>query len=280
MIMSYYNGQRFILFPNRKLMEKDLSQKVIRYAGSIFLLAGATLLIWQMTGPTWFKNIKAEITNQPYARTVTISAEGKITAKPDIANMSFSVVSEMPTVKQVTADNNQKMNKVIDAVKALGIEAKDITTSQYNLYPQYSVYPYDSTGRTPKIVGYHLDQQITVKVRKLDIVDDALDAATKAGANEVGSLTFAIDDTGPVKKQAREKAFATARQKADEMAGLAGVGIGRVITFNEEAAPQPPFFANYAMEAKVAAPGVAPAPTIEPGSLEMTVTVSVTYEIQ
>ena len=257
-------------------MDKDFFGKLIRLAGSIFLLAAASVMIWQMTGPSWFKNIKAEVTNQPYARTVTVNGEGKINATPDIATISLSVVSKAATVKQVTKDNNTKMNAVIGAVKVLGVEDKDITTSAYNLYPEYPNY---EPGAVQKIVGYNLDQQVTVKIRKLDTVDDVLDAGIKAGANEVGALSFDIDDTGAVKKQAREKAFAMARAKADEMASLNGVKLGRVITFSEDFAAQPPVFANYAMSMKSEAAG-APAPDIQAGSKELTVSVSVTYEIE
>lgn len=257
-------------------MEND-SKKFIHYAGSIFLLAAATAVVWQITGPSWFKNIRAEVTNQPYARTIVVSAEGKVTARPDIAETHFAVVSEMPTVKQVTADNNKKMNEVIKSIKALGVESKDITTSQYNLrpLPDYSM-PYPK--RPAKIVGYHLDQEITVKIRNLDIIDSVLDAAIKSGANEVGALSFDVDDAGALKKEARTKAFGKAKEKAAEMASLAGVKLGRVVTFNESASSYP-IYPQYAMKAAIAEDS-APAPNIEPGTKEFTLNVSVTYEIE
>ena len=75
--------------------------------------------------PSWFKISGAEITNQPYARTIVVSAEGKVSARPDVAETHFAVVSEMPTVKQVTL-TIIKMNEVIKSIKALGVEGKDI----------------------------------------------------------------------------------------------------------------------------------------------------------
>ena len=258
-------------------MEKDVSMKVVRYAGSLFLLAAAGMLAWQMTGPSWFKNIRAEITNQPYARTITVSGEGKITAKPDIANISLSVVSKGATVKQVTNDNNTKMNAVLAAVKSQGVDSKDITTSQYSLYPDYD---YLYTAGSTKIKGYNLTQEITVKVRDLQKVDDILDTATKAGANQVGSLNFDIDDTGSVKKQAREVAFKKAKEKAEEMAGMAGVRLGRVVTFSEESPSYFPNYTQFAMEARSMVSDAAPAPSIEPGQKELSMSVSVTYEIE
>jgi hypothetical protein len=260
-------------------MDKDSSVKVLRYAGSLFLVSAAVMFVWQMAGPSWFKNIKAEVTNQPYARTITVSGEGKISAKPDIANVSLSVVSKGATVKAVTTENNTKMNAVLNAVKATGVDSKDITTSQYSLYPEYD-YNYLSRG-TNKIIGYNLTQEITIKVRDLEKVDTILDSGTKAGANQVGSLVFDIDDTGPIKKQAREMAFTKAREKAQEMAAQAGVSLGRVVTFSEEAPVYPIPYYNFAMEARsmdAAVPEAAP--SVEPGQKELTMSVSVTYEIE
>jgi hypothetical protein len=264
--------------------EKDYSFKVLRhkfsfgFVGSIFLLVAAAALVMLMTGPSWFKNIQAEITNQPYARTFTVDGEGKISAKPDIANVSLAVVSKGTTVKQVTTDNNTKMNQVIAAVQAVGVDPKDITTSEYDLNPDYdynSVLPDGSN----KIIGYSLTQQITVKVRDLNKVDDVLDGGTKAGANQVGSLDFEIDDMGPVKQQARTIAFAAAKAKAQEMADEAGVSLGRIVTFSEQTPSNPVPMVNFAMEAKSAGAVAAPAPSIQPGQQELTLDVSVTYEI-
>lgn len=269
--------EREIVIINLPRMNKDISAKILRYAGSLFLLAAAAVMIWQMTGSSWFKNIKAEITNQPYARTITVSGDGKISAKPDIANVSLSVVSKGLTVKQVTTDNNTKMNKVLAAVKDLGIDSKDITTSQYSLYPDYD---YTSTSGVNKIIGYSLTQEITIKIRDLSKVDDVLDTGIKSGANQVGSLSFDIDDTGAVKKQARQMAFEKAKQKAQEMSDQAGVRLGRVVTFTEESPSYPMPYVNYAMESKSVGVSAAPAPSIEPGSKELTMSVSVTYEIE
>lgn len=264
-----------IYHPNPIPMENSFAKKLLMYAGSLFLVAAAICILYTILQPRWFQNIKAEITNQPYARTITVSADGKVTTKPDIALIDLSVVSQGKTVKAVTQDGNVKMSQVIDAVKKLGIESKDIASTQYNLYPNY-VYPQNAS---PRIDGYNLTQNIQVKVRKLDQVDDVLDTGITAGANQVGQLTFDIDDPSSVKKQAREKAFVIAKEKALEMAKAAGVNLGRVVTFSENEGYQPPMFANYAMEAKSMA-GAIPSPSIEPGSKEMSLSISVTYEIE
>ncbi len=107
-----------------------------------------------------------------------------------------------------------------------------------------------------------------------------MDASTQVGANDVGSLSFDIDDTGAVKQQAREKAFTMAREKAQEMAKFAGVNLGRVVTFTEDVNPGTPVFANYSMSREADVSNAVAAPSIQPGSKELNVTVSVTYEIE
>lgn len=261
-------------------MEGD-SKKFVHYSASIFLLAAAVAIFWQITGPSWFKNIKAEVTSQPYARTIVVSGEGKVVTKPDIAQVRFAVVSEKSTVKAVTAETNKKMNEIIEVIKALGLEAKDITTSRYNLWPlsNYNYPPYPLSSKPPKISGYHLDQEITVKIRKLEIVDSVLDAAVKAGANEVGSLVFDVDDAGAVKKEVRTQAFEKAKEKAMEMARLAGVKLGRVVTFSENSYGGP-IYPQYKTMDLGGEGDAASSVSVEPGSKEFTLNVSVTYEIE
>ncbi len=264
-------------------METADSKKFVHYAGALFLLVAATVAIWQMLGPSWFKNIRAEITSQPYARTITVNGDAKVSAVPDIATISLSVVSEGKNVKEVTTDGNAKMTKIHDGMLSLGVERKDMTTTQYSLTPvyDYQVMPvqFGSARKTPKITGYRLDQQLTLKIRDLTRVDDVIDRATQLGANEVGQLSFDIDDTSAVKKEAREKAFQAARDKAEQMAAAVGVRLSRVVTFSEDNFAQP-MYANYAVEKAALAPMDAPAPSIQPGSKELRVNVSVTYEIE
>lgn len=261
----------------------------------LMLSAGALLLLlaifvgMQIWVAPWYKNIKAEFTAMPYNRTITVDGDGKVTVKPDIARISLSVASTGRTVKEVTDDNTKKMNDVLSMLKNLGIKPEDMQTSSYNLYPQYDysppVYINNSTvpeAKAPKIVGYNLSQTVDVKIRDLTKTDDVIDQSIKVGANEVGSLTFDVDDLSPVKAEARKLAFQKAKDKAQQMASAAGVSIGRVETFSEGSTGGfYPVQANYAMKTMGAVDAVAaPAPAIEPGSQDVTVTVSVTYEIE
>ncbi len=263
------------------------TKKIVAVTASALFLVITIFVGMQVWGNPWYKNIRAEFTSTPYAKTITVEGEGKITVKPDIAKVSLSVASAGKTVAEVTADNNTKMNAVINQLKLLGIKAADIQTTAYSLYPQYDYgNPVMDRGGyvptkpvTPKILGYNLNQTVLVKIRDLAKADQVLDKGIAAGANEVGSLTFDLDDASNVKKEARTMAFQKAREKAQDMATAAGVSLGNVITFSENTYGGGMPYANFAMKAMDSVVESAPSPAIEPGSQEFTINVSVTYEI-
>ena len=213
------------------------------------------------------------------SRLITVSAEGKVTVTPDIGRISFSVVSEGKDPKTIQAENTAKMNKAIAFIKSEGVDAKDIKTSNYNLFPvyDYNVIPFGG-NRTPFIVGYRITQTVDVKVRDLAKMGDILGALPDFGINEINTVGFEVDEPERYLNEAREEAFDKAYEKAKTMAELNGTRIKRVVTFSEGGGGIPRY---YALEAagKGGAPDV-PAPQIEPGSQEVIVTVNVTYEIR
>ena len=255
----------------------------LKLSAGLFFLMIAVWVSIQIFGNPWYKNIHAEFTNQPYARTITVEGQGKISAQPDIAKVDVSVVATGKTVKQVTEDGNKKMNAIRDAMKQLGIKVEDMQTSSYDLYPQYDYNtPVDlKTGqpKPPAIIGYSLNQTLALKIRDLTKTDDVLDKAIASGSNQVGQLTFDLDDASQIKVQARAEAFKKAKQKAQEMSGAAGVSLGRVVTFSESAGTMyPQVYANFDMKSESAM--AVSAPGVEPGTKELLVNVSVTYEIE
>jgi uncharacterized protein YggE len=150
---------------------------------------------------------RIEVSTAEPANRFSVSAEGKVTAKPDVAILSFGVMTERSTVAQVTKENTDKMNAVIAAIKDNKIEDKDIKTTMYQLNPAYEYPP----NARPYIRGYSLNQQVRVKVRDFETVGDVIAAATGAGANEVGSLQFTIDDPEALKAEARKEAIGKAQ---------------------------------------------------------------------
>ena len=254
----------------------EFTKDLLRVIASIFLGLLSIFIILRFINPGQLR-LDVQSTAHPEARTIVVTGEGKVVVKPDIAQISISVVTEDKTVNKVIKANTDKMNGVIEKMKTLGIDEKDMTTSGYNLNPIYN-YP---ENLPPVITGYSLDQTLSLKIRNLDLVDNVIDDATVAGANNVYGLTFKLDDDTDVMNQAREKAFAEAKTKADMMAKAAGVKLGDVYTFSEgyDNNYPTPYYAKAEM-AYGGAADMAVTPNIQSGSQEYTVTVSVTYELK
>lgn len=206
------------------------------------------------------------------SRAIAVNAEGKVVVIPDIARVSFSAVSEGKDPAAIQTDNNKKINSAIEFVKTEGVDPKDIKTAGYDLSPRYE---YDEKRRTSFISGYTLTQTVSLKIRDFSKIGKIIGALPGLGINQIGSLSFDVDDPDKFLNEARKEAFEKARAKADAMASYSGVKIRRVVNFSEYGGGYPvPLFAK----AEVFG-GAVSAPTIEPGSQEVTVQVNVTYEI-
>ncbi|MBI5071620.1 SIMPL domain-containing protein [Candidatus Falkowbacteria bacterium] len=206
--------------------------------------------------------------------TIAISGEGKVTAIPDIATIDVGLMTEKSDVKSAQLENTTKMNRLIANLKNLGVESKDIQTSYYNIYPQY-----DWPNGKQVLRGYQVSQGVTVKIRNLDKIGDILAAAGEGGANQVSGLSFNIDDPEALRQEARVKALENAKTKAEALAKVAGVGLGKIVSFSEYAST--PYSAYKSMEALgLGGGGAAPSPTVEAGSMDIVIDVTVSYEIK
>ncbi len=205
--------------------------------------------------------------------TFTVTGEGKVSVSPDIAVVSAGVQAQGTTVKATQDQLNTAINAVSSAVKKAGVADKDIQTSGYATNPMY-----DYATRTPRITGYQASSNLTMKVRAIDKANAVIDAATAAGANQVGGISFDVDDKTKAQNEARTLAVADAKSKADNAAKIAGFTLGKIINYSEDfgGSPQP-----FPMLAKADAAVAEGAPTqVEPGSNDITVTVSLSYQIQ
>jgi uncharacterized protein YggE len=214
--------------------------------------------------------------NRQNPNVISFSGEGKIFAKPDIAMVTLSVVTESKTVADVQKKNTEKMNKVIDFLKGFGIEDKDIKTTNYNLYPRYDYSQYSS--KMPQIIGYEITQSLEVKMRNLDKVGDILEGSVNAGANQIYSLYFKVDKDEEFKAQAKELAIKDAKKKAEETAKQLGVRLGKLSGYSEGGGYYPPIYSNYDKAIGVGGGGES-APNIQTGENEILVNVTLTYEI-
>ena len=241
------------------------------------LLIAAMVAIATLTGALPFSEVTmshAQVTSQdkPRERTITINGSGRVTAEPDIATIQTGVVSEAPTAAEALARNTTDMRKVVDTLKAAGIDPKDLQTSNFNVSPHYAQ---SKDGNAPRITGYQVSNQLIVSVRKLASLGDILDKVVTGGANQVGAIHFEVSKADSLKDEARKLAIANARRRAELYATAAGVQLGDVLTISEDGAsfePQP-----RVRGAMMASAGPAP---IEAGSQALDVTVRVTWGVR
>ncbi len=229
------------------------------------LLALAPLALLATTLPAW-------------AGTVSIAGRGEVQAAPDMAMITSGVTSQGATAREALDANTAAMTALLDELKAAGIEARDIQTTGFSVNPNY-VYSdqRDSNGysQAPKINGYQVSNTVTVIVRDLEALGTILDRSVTVGANTVNGVTFSVSDTTELLNEARKKAFADARAKAELYAETAGTTLGDLESIRESQnfdAPQP-----YAMYARAEAVST-PVP-VEAGELTFSITVDVEWEL-
>lgn len=222
-------------------------------------------------------------------RSFSVEGEGKFVAVPDVAQFSFSVITEGGTdIAKIQQENTEKMNRAIEYVKSKKVDAKEIRTAQYDLQPSYQPIDYTLcvSGRcpVPQIIGYILTQSVTVKIRDFANISPLLSGVVTNGANTVSQLFFTIDDETKAKDLAREEAIKKAQDKAQAIAKATGFKVGRLLSIQENGGGDlPPYYGYDArtMTLKAdGAPEATPQPSVEPGSQEVTVNVSLTYEIE
>ncbi len=210
------------------------------------------------------------------AHTLTVTAQGKTTATPDLAVIDFSVVTQGQNPAALSDNNNSKMNAVLQFVASQGIATSDVKTTSYNLQPNYQ---WDRNTQRNYITGYTLTQTVEVKVRDLTKVASVLGGLAPLGVNQIGNVNFTFADENKVLAAARNDAFVKALAKAQSMASDAGVALGPVVSVAENTylpVPQP---AYAAMSAAPLGAGTV-APNLQPGTQEITDNVTIVYEAQ
>jgi hypothetical protein len=205
----------------------------------------------------------------------TVSGEGKVTVVPDTGIVSVGINLTRPTVKSAQSEVNTVINKVISELKKLNIESKDIKTENYSVNPDY-----DYTAGTARVTGYRVSAELRITVRELDKLNQVIDSATAAGANTIGGISLTVDDKRQeeLKQQAREEAVKQAKSKAASLSSAAGISLGKIINIQESSpvTPGPLFLAAD----KVGRGGGSESTDIQPGSTDITSTITLTYEVR
>lgn len=201
---------------------------------------------------------------------ITVSGEGRVAGTPDTLTLTIGINLNRDTVSQATEDAARLATELIDAVKAGRIEGADIQTANYSIYPEY-----DHRNDTRRLIGYRVSNDVRVKIRDLDRAGEIIDSASALGGNEVvvQGLGFSLEDNELLEVAAREAAWKDAQGKAEQLARLAGVALGKPTSISESFSAPPPLQRIAYAEASM---GGASTP-VQAGELDVRVTIQVTF---
>ncbi|WMT75247.1 SIMPL domain-containing protein [Bradyrhizobium sp. Ash2021] len=202
---------------------------------------------------------------------ISVTGEATVSVPPDQAQIDGGVTSDAKTAREASDANNAAMGKVLLALKGAGIDEKDYQTSRLSLQPQYAP---NRSGPSP-VVGYRASNRVTVRIRDVTKVANIIDVLVGAGANDIGGINFVVSQASKLLDDAREKAIADARRKAEIYAKAAGVTLGEPLSISEEGSGAPMFRSG-----KMVAGGMAAAAPVAQGEETLSVTVSVSWAIK
>jgi uncharacterized protein YggE len=235
-------------------------------------LLGA-LLLGAVAWPVGAVAQQAAITQSIAGTRLDVNASGEVTRVPDIAVVTAGVVTRSSTAGAAMQQAAQRMQRVRAALKAAGVDDRDIQTSNISLNPDY-VY---AEGQPPKITGYSASNQLTVRFRDIAMSGRILDALVDQGANQISGPNLTIDKPEAALDEARAKAVAVGRARAELYARSMGLRVVRVVAVSESGgnyAPPPP------MPVMMAARGERDSTTIDPGEQKLQVNLAMTFELQ
>lgn len=232
------------------------------------------LFIYSKFGPSLPISVLTQTKGEP----MMISETGKVTVVPDIAKVTLGIDSQGQNLKQVQDSVNKKSKALTDALKKLGIDEKDIKTTNYNVNPEY-----DYSNSPYRINGYRVSTNYEVKITNFELVNDALTLATESGANVIGNISFEVNEKTKEEytQKAREEAVTLAKRKAEGLAKASGITLGKVINVSESFGVDYPRPIAYTKEVSFGgAADQANVANVTPGETEISVTVSLSYEIR
>ena len=207
-------------------------------------------------------------------RTLTVNGSGKVYLTPDMVYVTIGVHTEGENAVKTVADNNASTQEVIDVLKGMKIDEKDIQTTNFSINPQKE---YDQAGKPTGKVLYIVDNSVYVTVRDLSKIGDILDATVKSGANSINGIQFDVADKDKALSDARQAAVKDAYTKAQELAAAAGVSLGAVQTISEYTSNGPTPMYDRAAAPMAAAAGSVP---VQAGQMLLTIEVNIVYEIK
>ncbi len=257
-----------------------MDAKIKNYLGVSIILSLALFVIagfWYVA--SFSKSISSD-------RSFTVSGEGKVVAVPDVAELSFGVLSEGgKNLSDLQKENAGKANMVIALLKESGVDEKDVKTQSYTVTPRYKSYycsppgsGYSTSCPPSEIVGYTVSQSIAVKIRDLNKTGDIIGGVVEGGVNTVSGPTFTVDDSTLLENQARQEAIYKAKEKAKAISQAGGFRLGKLLSLQEGIYFSSPISRSFLEKGGYG--GDSAGIDIEPGSQEIRANVTLIYEIQ
>jgi len=206
---------------------------------------------------------------------IWVTGQGKAVVVPDIATLRLGVEAQEDSVAEAQTRAAEAMQQVLDALADSGVAEKDIQTQYFSISP---VTKWDREAEEEDVTGYRVSSLVTVKIRDIEKTGAIIDAVAEAGGDltRVDSISFSIDDPSDYLAEARKEAMADAGAKAEQLARLAGVSLGKPTYISEGAQSLPVYTRGIAYEEAVSAVDT----PISPGELELSLTVQVAYAIR
>lgn len=253
--------------------------KVGKLVGTLLVVFLAILSIKQLVSIKYVGN------ENPMVASISVTGKGEAVSIPDIATFSFSVTENAKTVQEAQAKATEKINNALKAIKASGVDEKDLKTISYSINPHYEynqivcvAYPCPS-GKSV-LSGYDVSQTIQVKIRDLSKAGAMFDTIGSAGVQNVDGLTFSIDDIDSVKAKARTEAINNAKAKAEILAKQLGVKLVRITSYYDSNSEMPYMYGREAMSSDIVSLKSAVAPEVPKGEQKITANVTISYEIR
>jgi len=215
------------------------------------------------------------VTTAPQPNTISVTGNGIAYGQPDIATGLIGVETRDVDPAKAVDDNTTKMNAIMAAIKELGIEDKDLQTSNFSVNAQQD---YDENGQPKGTFVYVVNNTLTVTIRDLTKVGQVLGKAVGAGANAINGVSFSVNDPAALESQARDKAMADAKARAEQLAKAAGVTLGAPTSISEFTSGPVPYEAK-GFAADAAGGGGGPVP-VSQGQIQVSLQVNVTYLIK
>jgi uncharacterized protein YggE len=220
--------------------------------------------------------INVDVSNQQTG--IWVNGQGKITVTPDLATIILGVSSQTARVADAQANAATAMDNIMKALAGKGVAKKDIQTNYFNIQ---QVTRWDDKSQTQIVIGYMVSNSVTAKLRDMEKVGEVIDAVAAAGGDltRINGINFSVEKPEKFYQQVRELALQDAKAKADQIASVTGVNLGKP-TYVVENSASPVYYPQaYNKMDSVAAPGV-PTTAISAGEMDITLNVQVTYSIQ